>query len=284
MVTLTSVPWGWTESTVPTGTPSTRTVEPGYTTIASLKYAVTCMPLWLAWYTRTPPATSAAATMTAPAPSTSRSRRVRSRPPIRIVIIAGTSGFRGLAPGRGTRAGWQVGLGNDTAQVGVEPAAVAQGVAEQPVVGTGQRQRLLEVRLVGRQHGGHPVELGQRRAELGLVVGDQAGQLDGQRLRAGQQRVDRGLALAQFGQQQVAVPEQLGELGILAGQRPGDVPGPPQQSGELDVAGGDRLGQRGEPAQRRAGVGRRTGERLGERLQALPELDRVDPGDLLAES
>ena len=29
MVTLTPVPWGWTESTVPTGTPSTRTVEPG---------------------------------------------------------------------------------------------------------------------------------------------------------------------------------------------------------------------------------------------------------------
>ena len=29
MVTLTSVPWGWIESTVPTGTPSTRTVEPG---------------------------------------------------------------------------------------------------------------------------------------------------------------------------------------------------------------------------------------------------------------
>ena len=33
--------------------------------------------------------------------------------------------------------------------------------------------------------------------------------------------------ITQFGQQQVAVPEQLGELGVLAGQRPGDVPGPP---------------------------------------------------------
>src|SRR5690348_17822351 len=98
---------------------------------------------------KTRPATSAAATMTAPAPSTSRSRRVRSRPPIRIVIITGTSGFRGLAPGRGARAGRQVGLGNDTAQIRVEPAAVAEGVAEQPVVGPGQRQCLLEVRLVG---------------------------------------------------------------------------------------------------------------------------------------
>ena len=29
MVTLTCVPWGWIASTVPTGTPSTRTVDPG---------------------------------------------------------------------------------------------------------------------------------------------------------------------------------------------------------------------------------------------------------------
>src|SRR5580704_3273506 len=143
------------------------------------------MVLWLAWYTSTAPVTRPAATTTAPAPSTSRSRRVRSRPPIRIVIIAGTSGFRGLAPGRGTRAGWQVGLGDDAAQVGVEPAAVAEGVAEQPVVRPGQRQCLGEVGLVVRQHGGHLVERPQRRAKLGLVVGDQAGKLDGQRLGTG---------------------------------------------------------------------------------------------------
>ena len=37
MVTLTWVPSGCTALTVPTGTPSTRTVDPGKTLIASLK-------------------------------------------------------------------------------------------------------------------------------------------------------------------------------------------------------------------------------------------------------
>src|ERR1051326_6603535 len=110
--------------------------------MASLKYAVTCLPLWVAWYISTPPATS-------------RPRRVRSRPPIRIVIIAGTSWFRGLAPGLRARAGRQVGLGHHAAQVGVEPAAVAQGVAEQPVIRPGQGERLLQVGLVAREDRGH---------------------------------------------------------------------------------------------------------------------------------
>src|SRR5690242_21765936 len=107
--------------------------------------------------------------MIAPAPSASRSRRVRSSAPIRSFVMAGTSGFRGLAPGRGTRAGRQVGLGDDAAYVGVEPAAVAGCVAEQAVVRTGQGERLLEVGLVVLQHGGHLVECLQRGAERALV-------------------------------------------------------------------------------------------------------------------
>src|SRR5579875_3320167 len=43
IVTLTDLPSGWTESMVPTCRPSIRTVDPGYTPMAWLKYAVICL-------------------------------------------------------------------------------------------------------------------------------------------------------------------------------------------------------------------------------------------------
>src|SRR5215475_1020940 len=79
---------------------------------------------------------------------------------------------------------WRVGLRDQAAQVDVEPAAVAQGVAKQPVVRPGQRQRLGQAGLVVLQEGGHPVQCPQRRSELSLVVADEARKLNGERLRA----------------------------------------------------------------------------------------------------
>src|SRR5690349_6974777 len=96
--------------------------------------------------------------MTTPAPKTRRSRRVFSLGNLTLGKRMGTSGFRGLAAGRGTRARRQVGLGEHSAQVGVEPAAVAERVAEQPVVRPGKRQRLGEVGLVLLQEAGDLVE------------------------------------------------------------------------------------------------------------------------------
>src|SRR5215469_14553734 len=120
----------------------------------------------------TPPAASAAARMATPAPRTRRSRRVLALGNFTLGKRMTTSGFRGLAAGRGTRSRRQVGLGQDTAQVGVEPAAVAEGVSEQAVVRPGKGQRLGEVGLVLLQEASHLVERLQRRCQRGLVVVD----------------------------------------------------------------------------------------------------------------
>src|SRR5215469_16884754 len=106
----------------------------------------------------TPPAASAAARIATPAPKTRRSRRVLSLGNFTLGKRMTTSGFRGLAAGRGTCSRRQVGLGQHAAQVGVEPAAVAEGVAEQPVVRPGERQRLGEVGLVLLQDASHLIE------------------------------------------------------------------------------------------------------------------------------
>src|SRR5215467_4434308 len=102
----------------------------------------------------TPPAASAATRMNTPAPKTRRDRLVLSLGNLTLGKRMGTSGFRGLAAGRGTRSRRQVGLGEHSAQVHVEPA----GVAEQPVVRPGERQRLGEVGLVLLQDAGDLVE------------------------------------------------------------------------------------------------------------------------------
>src|SRR5215467_1020797 len=106
----------------------------------------------------TPPAASAATRMNTPAPKTRRDRLVLSLGNLTLGKRMGTSGFRGLAAGRGTRSRRQVGLGEHSAQVHVEPAAVAEGVAEQPVVRPGERQRLGQVGLVLLKDAGHLVQ------------------------------------------------------------------------------------------------------------------------------
>src|SRR5215472_15306700 len=118
MTTLTLVPSGVTEFTVPTGTPSTRTVEPGYTPMVSAKYAVICLAGLTRCSTSTPPTISATATTPAPIPMS------------QFLPIMALSRFRGLAADR-RGVSRRVRVGNQAAQVDVEPAAVAERVAEQ---------------------------------------------------------------------------------------------------------------------------------------------------------
>jgi hypothetical protein len=94
---------------------------------------------------------------------------------------------------------------------------------------------VVEAALVAPQHRGHLVERAQRRVELVLVVLHDAGELRGQLLGAGQQRVDREPPALDLAEQQVAVAEQRLEVAVLRGEGGGDLAGAGQQLGELGV-------------------------------------------------
>ena len=100
--------------------------------------------------------------------------------------------------------------------------------------------RLVEVVLVALQDRQRLLEVRESRADDGAVVLDEAGELTCDGGGVDEQAVDHHPLLEDGLQDEVGVVDQLGDLGVPAGQCVGDVIRPREQLVQLVVAGGDR--------------------------------------------